>query len=349
MPTNSIPHQYPPPPPPHTHPLDPPATGESTIDNMEPHRGLHTIGELAKRTGLSVKTIRFYADTHVVPPTTRSPNGYRLYDADAAARLDLVRTLRELGIDLSTIRRILNRDADLGHVAAAHAEALGAQIRMLRLRRAVLQTLAHRNPTPRDVTLMNKLANLSAEERQRILDDYHDAIFDGLDLDPTFVTKMRSIRVDLPDNPTPDQVDAWVELAELVSDPTFRTRVREMTEQQAHERANGTFQPPHTGATDLATRVIDTVTPALNDGTDPTSPHGQTIVTELATAFAHHHNTPDTPHYRADLADQLATFTDTRVERYYHLIAVINDWPTPTPQVPAWEWFITGLRATPTH
>ncbi|WP_256670364.1 MerR family transcriptional regulator [Nocardia cyriacigeorgica] len=66
---------------------------------------LFTIGALAERTGLTVKTIRFYSDKGIVPPTAHSPTGYRLYDADAAARLELVRTLRELGIGLPTVAR----------------------------------------------------------------------------------------------------------------------------------------------------------------------------------------------------------------------------------------------------
>ena len=66
---------------------------------------LYSIGELARRTGLTVKAIRFYSDRGIVPPTDRSPAGYRLYDIDAVARLDLVRTLRDLGLDLPTIRR----------------------------------------------------------------------------------------------------------------------------------------------------------------------------------------------------------------------------------------------------
>ena len=61
---------------------------------------LYSIGELACRTGLPVRTIRFYSDIGVVPPTDRTSAGYRLYDIDALARLDLVRTLRDLGIDL---------------------------------------------------------------------------------------------------------------------------------------------------------------------------------------------------------------------------------------------------------
>ena len=59
---------------------------------------LYSIGELARRTGLTVKAIRFYSDRGIVPPTGRSPAGYRLYGIGAAARLDLVRTLRDLGL-----------------------------------------------------------------------------------------------------------------------------------------------------------------------------------------------------------------------------------------------------------
>jgi DNA-binding transcriptional MerR regulator len=68
---------------------------------------LYSIGDLARRTGLTVKAIRFYSDRGIVLPTDRSPAGYRLYDIDAVARLDLVRTLRELGLDLPTIRKVV--------------------------------------------------------------------------------------------------------------------------------------------------------------------------------------------------------------------------------------------------
>jgi len=50
------------------------------------------------------------------------------------ARLDLVRTLRELGVDLSAIRKVVHRELSLPAVAAAHAEALDVRIRILRLR-----------------------------------------------------------------------------------------------------------------------------------------------------------------------------------------------------------------------
>jgi hypothetical protein len=65
--------------------------------------GLYPIGDLARRTGLAVRTIRFYSDCGIVAPAGRSPAGYRLYGVDAVARLDLVRTLRDLGVDLPTM------------------------------------------------------------------------------------------------------------------------------------------------------------------------------------------------------------------------------------------------------
>ena len=53
------------------------------------------------------------------------------------------------------------------------------------------------------------------------------------------VAMLRSAMPELPDDPSPEQVDAWVELAELVQDPDFKASVRRMAEHQAAERAAG--------------------------------------------------------------------------------------------------------------
>jgi DNA-binding transcriptional MerR regulator len=78
---------------------------------------LLTIGQLARRTGLPVRTIRYWSDIGAVPPTGRSDGGHRLYDAEAVARLDLVRTLRELGLSLDDVRRMLKRESTVADVA----------------------------------------------------------------------------------------------------------------------------------------------------------------------------------------------------------------------------------------
>ena len=145
---------------------------------------LYSIGDLARRTGLAVRTIRFYSDCGIVAPAGRSPAGHRLYDAGAVARLDLVRTLRELEVDLPTIRKVLNQELSLPAVAAAHAEALDVQIRILRLRRAVLTAVARRGSTPEEMEHMHKLARLSEDERHRLIGDFLDAVFGGMDTEP---------------------------------------------------------------------------------------------------------------------------------------------------------------------
>ena len=97
---------------------------------MEENR-CYSIGDLSRRSGLSVRTIRFYSDVGVVPASARSASGHRLYDVEAVARLDLVRTLGDLGLLLESIRALLNAQTSLPEVAAAHLEALDHQIQTL--------------------------------------------------------------------------------------------------------------------------------------------------------------------------------------------------------------------------
>ena len=183
---------------------------------------LYPIGELARRTGTTVKTIRFYSDSGLMPPADRSPAGYRLYDDDSVARLNLVRSLRDLGLDLAAIRKVMDSELTLSEVASAHAEALDVQIRILRLRRAVLTAVAKRGATPEETDLMHKLAKLSEAERRRLVDGFLTAAFGGVGTDSTFAGITCSMTPELPDDPDTEQVQAWMELAELSQDPDFR-------------------------------------------------------------------------------------------------------------------------------
>ncbi|MEU1289001.1 MerR family transcriptional regulator [Kitasatospora sp. NPDC005856] len=308
---------------------------------------LYSIGDLARRTGLTVKAIRFYADTGLVPPTDRTAAGYRRYDVHALARLDLVRTLRELGLDLPAIRRVLEREAPLREaplreVAAAHAEALELQIRTLRLRRAVLLAVAQRGSTPEEMRLMHKLAKLSDAERRRLIDDFIDEAFGGLDANPEFVAMMRSAMPELPDEPRAEQVEAWVELGELVQDPDFRAAVRAMAEQQAAERADGDRSGLHHA---LTATVTTEVRAALSAGVAPASADADPVVATLTAAYAEAFGRPDDAALRQWLFDRLGTADDPRAERYWQLMATINGWPVPEGLRDVFEWFTEALRA----
>jgi len=323
---------------------------------------LFTIGQLATRTGVPTRTIRFWSDAGLVPPAARSGSGYRLYDADAAARLDLVRTLRELGFGLDVIEAVLSRACTVAEVASAHVAVLDAQIRMLRLRRAVLSTVARNGHTIEEAHIMSKLSQLSARERQQIIDDFVDGVFAGTAPDAPgagIARGMRQLPADLPDDPSPEQVSAWVELAELTADEDFRRRARSMalagtstaqaeaaaqgeaaTQGEAVAQGKAAMQGEAAGPGEPAYQdVIQHAGQALAAGVGPGSPSGKAVLDRIVA--------PGTPAaQRGAILRQLEMFTDARVERYWQLLAILNGQPVPPTVVPAFEWLIAALRAS---
>jgi DNA-binding transcriptional MerR regulator len=294
---------------------------------------LFTIGQLARRSGVPARTIRFWTDAGLVPVAVRSAGGYRLYDAEAVARLDLIRTLRELGFGLDIVQAVLSRAVTVADVAAAHVAALDAQIRTLRLRRAVLSTVARRSGTIEETMLMHRLARLSAQERQQMIDDFVHDVFDGVNPEAPaagIAQNMRRLPAELPDDPDPAQVDAWIELGELISDVGFRDRVRSMA------AAGAPSAIPDPGLDHQA--VSQQAGQALAAGVAPESADGRLVLDRLIA--------PGTPaQQRALILAQLEMFADSRVERYWQLQAIINGRQPQPPMVPSYDWLIAALRA----
>jgi DNA-binding transcriptional MerR regulator len=65
------------------------------------------IGEVARRTGLPVKTIRYYCDEGLLQPKDRSTGGYRLFDEENLAELTIIRALRAMDVPIPELTRIL--------------------------------------------------------------------------------------------------------------------------------------------------------------------------------------------------------------------------------------------------
>jgi DNA-binding transcriptional MerR regulator len=302
---------------------------------------LYSIGELAQRTGLTVKTIRFYSDRGIVAPADRTHAGYRRYAPDAVARLALVRTLRELGVGLDTIRRVVDQELSLSEVAAEHAAALDVQISILRLRRAVLTAAAEREPTPKEMELMHQLATLSEAERRSLIDDFLDTVFEGLRSGSHHAAARRSMTPELPDNPTDDQVRAWVELAELSLDPDFRASLRRLTEDHVADLPDGTPTPPRP---DIVAVARDLVRPAMTCGISPDSPQADPVVAALTAHCALAHGRPDDADLHRWLLRRLEAASDPDRDEYLRLLALINDWPVPERLAPAMDWSVTALR-----
>jgi DNA-binding transcriptional MerR regulator len=296
------------------------------------------IGELSRLTGLPVKTIRYYSDVGLVPEAERTRSGYRRYDHASIVRLEFVRTLRELGFDLATIRRVLDRDSDLRGVAAAHAEALGAQIRVLRLRRAALRRFAVEGS---DLERIAKIAQAGADERRRIIGEFFDSIFAGVADSAearTFQAGMRSVSADLPDEPTDEQVDAWIELAEMLRQEDFRAKLREM--------GRRSFAPgvQRVVPTDLA--EIKWFVELVGEAQDHGRPDASAVVDEVLARWSEAAGRTDSPALRDEVIEALDGAIEPRAERYWQLMATINGWPPIPATMHRWAWFHSALKAS---
>ena len=102
-----------------------------------------TIGQVAKQTGLSTKTIRFYEAQGLLPTPGRTDSGYRLYFEADLVRLRLVKSLRLLGLSLPAVRVLVDQalSADCALFGDNLAQTIATQQEQVETRLAELGAL----------------------------------------------------------------------------------------------------------------------------------------------------------------------------------------------------------------
>lgn len=75
------------------------------------------IGELAKRSGVSCDTLRFYEKNALLVPVARSDAGYRMYDQSSLVQVNFILKAKQLGLSLEEIKELL----DIRLEATAHS------------------------------------------------------------------------------------------------------------------------------------------------------------------------------------------------------------------------------------
>ncbi len=99
------------------------------------------IGEVARRTGLPVKTIRYYCDEGLLQPKTRSAAGYRLFDEENLAELAIIRALRAMDVSIPELARILEvRRAGVCNCSALK-DSIAAKMESINMRIYELATM----------------------------------------------------------------------------------------------------------------------------------------------------------------------------------------------------------------
>lgn len=294
--------------------------------------GMWSIGELARHTGASVKTVRFYSDRGLLPEAARSTGGHRRYGPDAVERLRLIRSLRALGLPVPEVGRVLDEEGALEDVVAAQLKELGSRLAGLRWREAALQLL--QDCTPRE-----------RAERLRLIgavplppDTTLLARFWRRWLPPRLPAPVVSAVVDEavpqpPADPTPAQVLTFARLHAFVSGVHVAAA---HCQPEAHRTGKG-YRP-------------DVLYDGLGEAYALASPQlrarrpgreGEALDC-FVSAYARSHGTRDTPGFRRRLAGVLAQ--DPRIDRYWQLVAEVSGPSRPTAGA-AHDWLLAALDA----
>jgi len=114
--------------------------------------GTLSIGELSRRTGVNIETIRYYERIKMLPAPPRTSNGRRVYGPTEIRSLTFIRRSRELGFTLDEVRALLSLSAEDGkntcgevrEVAARHLADIRTKIVDLRAMARVLADAVQR-------------------------------------------------------------------------------------------------------------------------------------------------------------------------------------------------------------
>ncbi|MFE3002319.1 MerR family transcriptional regulator [Nocardia sp. NPDC059246] len=270
---------------------------------------LVSIGELARSTGLPVRTIRFYCDEGILE-SQRSAGGHRMFDSDSATeRLLLVRRLRALGLGLDSITGVLQEERSMAEAIAAESARLDIEFRALAWRRASLRAMETVAPVQR----AERLALLAAAQ-------------DGGAVHECLVRFWRRILAPIPRcdsdtwvcwnvpeppaDPSVDEVVAYAELAALVADPDMNSAVR----QQYWRNRPELIRDPRALYINMGNVIVDVV-PLVAEGVRP---HAGTELDRFVNAHAEARGERDSPRFREQLLID-ATDADHRIHRYWAL------------------------------
>src|SRR5918998_1159611 len=93
------------------------------------------IGEVAERTGVTQRTLRFYEERGLLKPPSRMDGGFRLYSEDDVQRVEQIRRLQNLlGLTLAEIKEMVEADEALQQIKAEYRRDADLDLRIAQLR-----------------------------------------------------------------------------------------------------------------------------------------------------------------------------------------------------------------------
>jgi MerR family transcriptional regulator, thiopeptide resistance regulator len=169
-------------------------------------RGGLTVTAFARKYGLARSTLLHYHRLQLLKPSGRSASGYRFYGPEAGARLQRIVELREAGLSLRNIRRVLDSGAPLGEVLEEQIGILNRQVAALRAQQRVVLSLlelsARRKPRALDkqawTAMFRAIGMTDAEMHQwhsnfeKNMPEAHADFLQSLGLDEAEIRRIRA-------------------------------------------------------------------------------------------------------------------------------------------------------------
>jgi DNA-binding transcriptional MerR regulator len=302
----------------------------------------YTVGQLAARCGVAVKTVQFYAEEGLLRARGGATDaGYRLFTDDDDADLRMIRSLRALGFSLDAIRGMLGGAADPRSAAQLQLEIVDTQLRSLRRQRTIIASAlaaADASDLRRKLHLAEAAATLGAAERDAVVERFMDRVRCGEPLPPDSNLR-RMIAMDLPDDLTDGQLDAWLELSALMEDETFiavlHAQHDPFRDRPGHEAFGAAIGP-----------IVAEAMTALADASGPESSRVSHLVERWVRAYSDGLGRPDDAAFRRWLLDYAAQTNDPRMQRFWELAGALKGRPAGvSPFIAAQQLLIDGLAA----
>jgi DNA-binding transcriptional MerR regulator len=217
---------------------------------------LLTVGELASRCGLTVRTLHHYDAIGLLSPSSRSGAGYRLYGQADIERLHRIQALRQLGLPLADIGQALSGahqplaelvDRQIAQLDRDLADAARLRERLVHLRN---QLASGQSPEPADwldtLELMTMYEKYFTTEELKTLPLHTDP-----DVLPEWSALVTAVQAAMDRGATPEGVDAqilalrWMESVGrgTGNNPAFLMRLRTMTEEESGMRERSGITP----------------------------------------------------------------------------------------------------------
>lgn len=142
---------------------------------MEKDKTYVQIGEVAERTGLTCRTLRFYEEKGLLTPPSRMEGGFRLYSPEDVERIQHIVQLRDLlGVTLADIKEMIEAEEFLNQIKAEYRQAADVAVKRDRLRRAIQIMEGQIEVMDRKIAQLSQMRDSWQEKSARYRERMHE-------------------------------------------------------------------------------------------------------------------------------------------------------------------------------